>query len=350
MGVYLKNQKQHWALLGFALMGAISSIFALEPLKSWAKFFPFIIGMVSFLIISRESFSKHKALLILNFLIVCCFSMSLLAIIQYVLLLSNGVSGLELRVTSFTTHANSLAKFILPVIPICMTLALVNNNWQKYAYFIITVCLVLAEIFTISRGAWIGMLFGALLLIVLFRSYKIIICLMGLTLLAVILLPPEIGLERFNSIFNLTHQWNIERLNVWLASINMIKDHPIVGLGLNNFQLYYLDYKPLSGQEIFRHAHNTFINIAVEMGLIALGFFIFFLILVFRQVLKVRSCERLVLVSKSIVIGIMSLLVFGLVEYNFNNEGQIVMFFTLLGIAVRLVKEKTMSTPLFDLK
>lgn len=328
----------YYYLAGFIGACFIASMFAAAPAKSFFKMVPFLIGAILFYKMTTRSWELSRLRKLLNYLIAGIFILSLIGNVQYILLLIKGATGLSLRVVSLTTHPNALAKFVLPFIPVAVTLAVTSEEArEKLIYSLVTISLVAVEMFTISRGAWIGMAFSMLLLAILFRSYKILVTIFVLGGMAVLLLPAHIGLERIYSIFSLTHQWNIERINVWNASIQMIKDHPLVGLGLNNFQYYYLAYKPAHGVEIFQHAHNTFLNVAVEIGIpgmICLALFTFTVL--YQICCKSTPSINKQYLSKSIGIGILGLLVFGMVEYNFNNEAQIVLFFLLLAIGITM--------------
>lgn len=326
-------------LSAFVIAGIISSLLAIAPEKSFLRILVFGMGAVAFYHINTNPYWDQQRLLkLLKVLVVLIFLMSVYGIIQYVLLLLKDVSGLSLRVTSVTTHPNAFAKWVLPFIPVCITFALIETERKKSVlYWLMAACMIAALMFTISRGAWIGMAVATLLLMILFRSWKMFLATLALAIVAALLLPPEIGLERLKSIFILKHQWNVERLNVWQASFDMIKDHPLFGIGLNNFQFYYMAYQPAGGIEIFRHAHNTFIHTAVEHGIIGVSLFTAFVAAVAVRVLTRKNFCAHIILAKSIVIGIVALLTFGIVEYNFNNEGQIILFFIKLGIASRLV-------------
>jgi len=63
------------------------------------------------------------------------------------------------------------------------------------------------------------------------------------------------------------------RLYVWLAALKMIQDHPL-GVGYGLFKFYLPDYSEVYR---FRAAHNTYLLLAAETGI--LGLFVFLLLL-----------------------------------------------------------------------
>ncbi len=59
------------------------------------------------------------------------------------------------------------------------------------------------------------------------------------------------------------------RLEYWEAGLGMFRDHPLLGVGLNQFREYYAAYKPLRAEETL-HAHNAAVQVGAELGLVGL--------------------------------------------------------------------------------
>jgi O-antigen ligase len=61
------------------------------------------------------------------------------------------------------------------------------------------------------------------------------------------------------------------RTSIWKDSLTLIKDFPLLGTGLGNFNLAYTLYKKEAfGPYVYDHAHNDYIELIVETGI--LGF------------------------------------------------------------------------------
>jgi len=56
------------------------------------------------------------------------------------------------------------------------------------------------------------------------------------------------------------------RFGYWGAALKMIADHPLLGVGLDNFGDRYSEYKLPTGREVKR-AHNNYVQLAAEMGI-----------------------------------------------------------------------------------
>ena len=76
------------------------------------------------------------------------------------------------------------------------------------------------------------------------------------------------------------------RLWIWDAAMNMVADHPFTGVGVGAFQAAYDHYSTLPG-DVFRghyvyHAHQLYVGIAAETGLIGLAAFCALVVLALR--------------------------------------------------------------------
>ena len=81
-------------------------------------------------------------------------------------------------------------------------------------------------------------------------------------------------------------------------ALQMLKDHPLLGVGLNNFTVRMSEYGEVSGWARFlQPVHNVYLLIAAETGILGLILFLCLLFSVFR--LLWRSKNYLFLISLS---------------------------------------------------
>ncbi len=67
----------------------------------------------------------------------------------------------------------------------------------------------------------------------------------------------------------------VERLAHWQAAYNMASDHPWIGVGLGNYEAAYPHYGIPSWPRPLGHAHNDYLNLLAETGLIGLLVYLF---------------------------------------------------------------------------
>jgi O-antigen ligase len=75
------------------------------------------------------------------------------------------------------------------------------------------------------------------------------------------------------------------RLRVWKGGMNMIRDHPLMGVGPSNFPAYIGHYVP---EEAGRDAHQTYLRCTAELGLLGLILFTFLIVNAFRTLARIR--------------------------------------------------------------
>ena len=158
---------------------------------------------------------------------------------------------------------------------------------------------LIALITTYSRGAFLA--FGGAILVwitlVIWEKLSskigskkliasiivIIICIMTVTGL----LLPEKLINRFERIKNIEANRSLKtRIEMYKSSLTMIKENPLLGVGIGNYKPNYVSYieeSNISKSSVdlgHDHPHNLFLYIAVEQGIISL---IIFLMIYFKS-------------------------------------------------------------------
>ena len=149
-------------------------------------------------------------------------------------------------------------------------------------------------VISFSRGAWIGVLAGlsVSLLVSTRRYWHLILPAAPAVLIATIavmtLVVPATLTERVTSITEEARPFDAasitidydnfavaERMAHWQAGWRMFEDNPLAGVGIGNFNANYPDYFV---REEFRHsqghAHNFYIHILAETGIVGLALYI----------------------------------------------------------------------------
>ena len=80
----------------------------------------------------------------------------------------------------------------------------------------------------------------------------------------------------------------IERLAHWQAAVNMAGDRPILGVGLGSYALVYDDYRLISWEDALGHAHNLYLNMLAEAGLVGLATYLAFWAAIFWLTWRAR--------------------------------------------------------------
>jgi len=141
-----------------------------------------------------------------------------------------------------------------------------------------------------------------------------------------------------------------QRFYYWKASINMIKDSPLIGMGWRNFGLFYEFYKP-GPANISHYSHNVFLQIAAEMGIAGLAIFLA-MILKFLQiglrVIKNKNDEEQGLKTGFFFAGCVFLM-HNLIELSFYFSQVALFWWIILGLFSNYSSESAKSTAQADL-
>ena len=147
-----------------------------------------------------------------------------------------------------------------------------------------------ALIMSWSRGAWLGFAAAFTLMILAYsRRAAILFALVCLLIASVLLLGsfqalPQTIVQRLTDFLPYLHTLDVrgvkltdanyavvERLAHWQAAWGMFSDRPWLGVGIGNYEPVYSAYSLPGWTEPLGHAHNYYLNIAAEAGLIGLA-------------------------------------------------------------------------------
>jgi len=113
---------------------------------------------------------------------------------------------------------------------------------------------------------WGGIRSKTSLLIAVFLPLMLAFFYAGLMFLDAMNVRPHFGSERLQ---NLQGDWSGSRFSAWSTAWEMITQNAWLGVGVGRFQFHYLlgDWSSQQGQQ-FGHAHNLFLHLAAEHGLL----------------------------------------------------------------------------------
>lgn len=129
----------------------------------------------------------------------------------------------------------------------------------------------------------------------------------------------------------------IQRLGYWKATLSIIRAHPLVGIGLDNFNVLYTKYKnPLLDET--QYAHNSFLQIFAETGIFGLvGIICLFLFFLKSASKKIGKST-----SRNLDIGIfcaaLSFIIRNLFDYDFYVEELSFLWWVSIGLITPVTK------------
>lgn len=222
---------------------------------------------------------------------ISAFFVSLFGLVQY--FFSIGIPApwnLERRITSIFEYPNALALFLEPIIVISW-FALANppsfikegvRGWSSafgYRMFWLTVStLSTLNVFLAQSEAGIATLVVTALCILIFSRTTRKQTLISIVLASIFLFAIPTSRNYLYEKFTFQDSSQQVRLSQWRETIELLKDHPIMGVGLSGYPIALTQYHHDLQYEIFQYPHNIILNIWVELGilgLVAFGYLVF---------------------------------------------------------------------------
>ncbi|MDD5165813.1 MAG: O-antigen ligase family protein [Candidatus Omnitrophica bacterium] len=251
------------------------------------------------------------------------------------------------RATAAFPDANVLGVYLSAITPLIIGMALYYfKGLKKIIMLGLSALAVIGIMLTFSRGTALA-LYLSVLLIALCRKDKFI----SIALLVILLVFPFIVPQSIKDWAKEMHynpivlMCNTDRISMYKNAINMIKHHPVVGVGVNTFSKNYFKYKlpepanARSGDSMY--AHNHFLQMAGEIGLVGLGIFFWLLFRLFKkniQVYKSLKDRYYKVILLSISASLFAFLINGLTETSLYYSRVAMIFWYLVGFSLSLSK------------
>ncbi|GEM_PF-5989974 len=214
------------------------------------------------------------------------------------------------RMLSFMGNPTYFAAYLAILLSLALNLFLnAGSSIRRFTLGSLTVLMFLCLLLTYTRAAWLGigvalLLDAGLLMIyigcrklyrtgVLKWALLLLMVMIAVSITAAKTAPSAMKLEdRLATSFSIAQQGNVQRVIIWKAAQGIIRDHIFTGTGPGTFFIYYPRYQDRRAYatgigQITDHAHNEFLEIASETGVIGLFLFVWLLFAAIRLALRI---------------------------------------------------------------
>lgn len=265
--LFPRSQTIDWIAAGFVL-SALLSLVVTEYLRESARELRLLIvePVVAFYVVRATIRTPQHIRLVLGTLALSGVAAAGLGLAD--LAMRGELLALTGRAMAPYSSANHLALFLERCLAAGLAIALFDDRWHRLGW--ISAAAHAAGILrAVSIGAWIGGAAIALVLISLRKRAAGAVAAGGLIIIflaGLLILPPERGWDRFNPSTG-TGQF---RLEIWASSLEMVRDHPLLGVGLDNFLYRYRAEYILPGaweEPNISHPHNWVLHFWLQLGL-----------------------------------------------------------------------------------
>jgi O-antigen ligase len=189
--------------------------------------------------------------------------------------------------------------------------------------------LIVALALTFTRSAWVGLVAGVGVLIVL-KDRRLLAGIPLVVALAILIAPTSVT-ARMYSMFDVNDPSNKDRVAMLQSGVEIVRDHPITGVGPDMVKSVYREYRqPWAVNDLNVHLHNVPVHIAAERGLPALLVWLGFIVYLTRDLIRRLTTSRHPSLAAGALAAVAAMVAAGLFEYNFGDSEFLMLFLVLI--------------------
>jgi O-antigen ligase len=279
-----------WAALRLAAGDPAARLLSARP----ARLFLVFLGAVAVVAVAHGTGFQYSISRFLGFLVFLPFVVVAVRseddlrrvlqvlVLSYALILPYGVRQMIRFGDRFGVglyEPNYLATIVVLLVPLAFVWASQQRLSQRRLFWYGVGLVLVMEVFlTSSRGGFVGLLAAGMIFVYRRRGVGSALAIVAVLLAVLLVVPSDLGSRATATIFQDSgslpaglQQSNRAHVALFWAALRMISDNPLVGVGPLNFKDLSTLYTGLDEGNI---AHNSFLEIAAEFGLPALGIFL----------------------------------------------------------------------------
>jgi O-antigen ligase len=324
-----------WPLAAYAGMSLVAAFLSIDPPKSLIDSKQLLLFAI--VPIALRLLGGHRSFVAADVIVSVAALSAAIGIVQFGILKWD---DLEQRpkgtVGMYMTYSGQL------MLVACLAVArLLFSQRDRTWPMLVLPALVVALVTTASRNAWVGACTGVAILL-LMRDLRLIGLLPVVAAVFIALAPAELT-DRFYAMFQLNDarrqtatttasvQSNQDRIAMVRSGLRIIRDHPLTGIGPDMIMDVYPVYRDKDAvNQLNPHLHNVPLQIAAERGLPALAVWLWFIVVLVRDLLRQRRVAALSFLPNAALAIVAAMLAAGMFEYNFGDSEFLMLFLLLV--------------------
>lgn len=247
------------------------------------------------------------------------------------------------RITGFFSIYMTFSGQLAQMIPIIAALCLaVTSAWKRLCLAIILSLTGAALLWTYTRSAWLGVLAAFTVIgYVLGKRLALLALLVGCLAGTLLLAHPK----AMDKSLSLLRDRDEERIYTWITTLDVIKDHPLTGIGKGNYSSMVIPYRERRyGDFEFSskaHAHNNLLQVSVEAGILGGLCFLWLWGTLFWEAYRVyRGLPETDRLLRWLALGLIGALAAfftqGVFEHNWGDSETAMMMWLIVALVLKL--------------
>ena len=371
--------KVTWPIAALTLVGLAQSIAISDSLGRWLSlsknvgFTRAAVGVLVFMLISFlvavNFFSSRLRLSgLAHFLVVYGLAMALFGIVQY---FSWNGRFFWIRPTEVTNpfgpfanhnHFAGYMELLIPI-PIALTITRAVRTELRVLFGFAAIVMGIAAVLSLSRGGIISIAAGMLFLMImglrlprqkrktaaksglpsLAWQSAVVVAIVAVISVGILWIGADPVINRVTQgqptdagapkeTFYSSRGW------VWRDTFTMIRANPLLGVGLGAYETAFSIYTKSDGSLRVPQAHNDYLQVVADCGIVGGVIAVWFIALVFRAVSRgARSADPLYAgLALAAGAGIFAMLVHSLFDFNLQLPSNALLFLLLSAVAVNI--------------
>lgn len=318
-------------MAAFFLASALASAMAIDPYRSVGELRNFFLPAFFFVVVNHLAGERRASSLARLLILVGC-AMALYGLSQ------SFIQGEAFRIRGTMSIWMTFAGLMMLLATVTLA-QLVFVPHRRLALWLIPALLIFtaALMMTHTRGAWLG--FAAAAALILACRKRLFLVLLPILLLAIFVVAPQSVRGRMQSIIDPQDVTARERLYMWGSGLQMLRDYPWTGVGLDGVKGVYPAYRdPRASGARWGHLHNNVIQVAVERGLIGLACWLWIWVAFYGAAWRTyRGLSDDDGPAKALVAGglaaVSAFHVEGMFEYTFGDSEVIALLYFLMALS-----------------
>lgn len=211
----------------------------------------------------------------------------------------------------------------------------------------------LSVFITLSRGGIITISLAVFVFIVLYNLKKkrqgqaAIFTVVACALIAVSWFGWDSIASEFNKSIDLDGSITDSRFLIWSDALNIFQSFLPVGSGFGTFIDIFPAYRSFSGSAIIDHAHNDYLELLTDGGVIGFllaAWFVLSVLLHGWKMIRIRRDKFAVLIGIGALTGVLAMLIHSVTDFNMHNGAVGLYFFFCCGLTVAVTNIRCSSS------
>ncbi|NLK52021.1 MAG: hypothetical protein GX295_06215 [Syntrophomonadaceae bacterium] len=186
-------------------------------------------------------------------------------------------------------NPNLLAQYLVLLTPLSLGALLATRIWWRKLLLGLTALVgIFCLLLTFSRGGWLAMI-AALLVFAYFQNRQRLFTWLPVAAGALYAFSPAKIASRLSTITSVQDSSNAYRLDTWNSTLSLLRDYWITGVGLGRRAFGRVYATHMINANYVPHAHNLYLQLMSEFGILGLTVFLWLIWRVFRLGCQLRT-------------------------------------------------------------